>query len=156
MQNHPTLLFSYILFTLNSMCCRPLGGLLESTSCCTSDRIYFILYYEIENNFSHSMNPWDMSTYNIQGRIHLRVTEFHKADTLITSRNRTYYSTKNIRNKQLYFLDYGEDELAVVSTSVYNEHMINTCRYTPTMILDYFHQKKFKYLRIMILLLHTK
>lgn len=105
-------------------------------------------YTEVENNFSHSMNPWDQYQYNIKGNIHLNQASFYKSDTLVTSRNRTYFSSKNIRNEKLYFLDYGETELSAVSKSMLEEQLIHTCRYTPVLILDYFFKNNAKVLNI--------
>jgi len=95
---------------------------------------------ETEHNFSHSMNPWEQSLYEIEGSIWISSDGFNRADTLTTKSKKKYFSKSQFSNNKLLFMDYGDEELYKVTESMVKAQFLKSCRYTPVLILNYFYQ----------------
>lgn len=97
--------------------------------------------YSFEEQFKtlgHNFEPWETSNHAAKGDVWVNKNTFQKQDTLTNSRGREYTSKTDYRNEILLYLDYGDKELLPITKALYFEKLINTARYTPTLILEYF------------------
>lgn len=108
-----------------------------------SDNYLSLAYAEKLNKLEHSFQPWQQSNYFIKGRLWCRGDHFLKQDTL-TSGNTTYYSKTNLSKTDLVFLDYGDKDLSTITRSVHSNHLIESARYSPIVLLNYFVAQKIR------------
>ncbi len=106
------------------------------------DEYLHFAYVETYNKFTHSANPWEERSYSGKGAIWLNRDNFFKSDTLTNQRNRNYFSKKEFTRDNLLFLDYGDDDLYKVTQSMLHNQLIESIRYSPVLILNYFYEQK--------------
>ena len=100
------------------------------------------LYYEeSKNELEHSFEPWQQTNYKISGEIWNNSDAFIKTDTL-KRRNRVYHSKTELNNDELLYIDYGDEVLFKVTQSQFFDHMLQTARYSPITLLNYFKNKQ--------------
>jgi glyoxylase-like metal-dependent hydrolase (beta-lactamase superfamily II) len=95
-------------------------------------------YEESYKTLGHNFEPWETTNYSGKGAFWVDKNTFLKQDTIINSRGRKYTSKTNYDNSILLFLDYGDEELLPLTEDLYFEKIINTSRYSPILVLEYF------------------
>lgn len=94
-------------------------------------------YEEKLNELYHSAEPWEQHHYTGGGTIWCNAIFFFKQDS-INSGRRTYYSKTRMDKKELLFLDYGNKDQSSITKSMIQNKLIETARYTPITLLEYF------------------
>lgn len=95
-------------------------------------------YKEKLHMLGHNFEPWQTNRYEGTGEVWFGKFAFMKSDTLINNRGRSYMSKTSYDGKTLLYLDYGDESLLPMTIDLFNEKVINTARYTPTIISRYF------------------
>ncbi|PQJ81963.1 hypothetical protein BTO16_04975 [Polaribacter glomeratus] len=90
----------------------------------------------------HNFEPWQTTNFTVNGEFWINKNTFLKQDTLINNRGQKYTSKTAYNNEILLFLDYGDAELLPLTTDLYFEKIINTARYSPIFVLNYFIKKE--------------
>ncbi len=104
---------------------------------------YLSVHFEEKNHsLEHSFEPWEQTESNVKGTIWVNATRFMKQDTL--RQGRTYYSKTQLDQQTLLFLDYGDDALFAATQRLFQDKKLETVRYSPMLLIDYFYQKKVK------------
>jgi hypothetical protein len=98
-------------------------------------------YTENRNELEHSFEPWQQTNYNSTGIVWCNADNFLKSDTL-TFKGEKYHSKTQFSKTDFLFLDYGDTALSVVTQSMLLDQTINTARYSPVILLNYFVQQK--------------
>lgn len=99
-------------------------------------------FYEKFGELGHNSQPWETTNYLGKGDLWLQKSTFLKQDTLTNSRNKKYTSKTDYQNGVLLYLDYGDKELLTITKPVFFDKLINTARYSPAILLDYFSENK--------------
>ncbi len=94
-------------------------------------------FTETINQFEHSFKPWQATTYAVKGLVSLNTDSFSKTDTL-GSGKRIMFSKTRLNPASLLLLDYGEDSLAAPTEKALQEALIQTARYSPVLLINYF------------------
>jgi glyoxylase-like metal-dependent hydrolase (beta-lactamase superfamily II) len=89
--------------------------------------------FELEHGFS----PWQTTMYGSKGAVWCNGNAFYKSDSMLHNR-KMYYSTTQFTDHQLLFLDYGDADLYPVTTQMNQNQLLQSCRYSPTQMLQYF------------------
>lgn len=137
-------LLCVICFTIS---CSPIKHLRDcETNLKTNNNLKFskFRFQEKLNELGHNSEPWETSNYVGKGILYINNNTFLKQDTLTNSRGKSYFSKTDLRSDILLYLDYGDTDLLPISKELYNEKLINTARYTPTILLNYFLKNKNK------------
>jgi glyoxylase-like metal-dependent hydrolase (beta-lactamase superfamily II) len=95
-------------------------------------------FEESYKTLGHNFEPWETTNYAGKGTFWVNQNTFLKQDTIINSRGRKYTSKTNYDKSILLFLDYGDEELLPLTEDLYFEKIINTSRYSPILVLEYF------------------
>ncbi|MCF6360641.1 MAG: hypothetical protein L3J29_07750 [Cyclobacteriaceae bacterium] len=98
-------------------------------------------YVEKRNELGHNFEPWQQTKYEGKGLVWSNANNFIKQDTLRRGK-RKYYSSIVFNSTELLHLDYGDNELLPVTKESFANQVLNTARYTPTNILNYFLQNE--------------
>ncbi len=144
MKNKISVLFVCLLFVSISTyakpknylaeCLRKMGGL--------SQREYLTFSYtETVNKLEHSFEPWQQTNYFGKGIVWSNGDRFLKHDTLSTG-NRVYTSKTSLSPGELLFIDYGDKDLFPVTEAMYYNLIIQSARYSPTLVLKHFIRNK--------------
>lgn len=137
--------FIYILLLVLFQSCMSTNYLQNSKSILlktASDKIVKYYYEEEFKTLGHNSEPWETTNYKGKGELWINYNTFLKQDTLINSRNRKYTSKTDYNNGDLLYLDYGDTELLTLTKDLYFQKIINTARYSPAIILEYFIENK--------------
>lgn len=137
--------FIYILLFVLIQSCVTTNYLQNSKSLLLKtapDKIVKCNYEEEFKTLGHNSEPWETTNYKGQGEFWINNNTFLKQDTLINSRNRKYTSKTDYNNGDLLYLDYGDTELLPLTKDLYFQKIINTARYSPAIILEYFIENK--------------
>jgi glyoxylase-like metal-dependent hydrolase (beta-lactamase superfamily II) len=94
-------------------------------------------FTETIHTLEHDFDPWKLTTRTAKGSVWINENYFSKSDTL-TSRNRSYYSKTVLNDSILLFQDYGDDGLFEVNQGMVAKQMVQTARYSPMLIAQYF------------------
>ena len=107
---------------------------------------YFSLQFEEKiNTLEHDFEPWKQTNRLCKGAIWTDGSSFLKCDTLTDpSRNRSYFSNTQLMGGTLLFLDYGDKDLFAVTRSMVQKQLIETARYSPIHLINYFHGQHFE------------
>ncbi|MCG8575880.1 MAG: hypothetical protein MI810_13415 [Flavobacteriales bacterium] len=100
-------------------------------------------FSEKRNELEHSFEPWQQTTYEVQGTVWANATEFIRRDTL-SLRGRAYPSKTDFTEDYLLFIPYGRNELQEVSKENFQDLTFKTARYSPLHIIHYFMENKAK------------
>lgn len=125
--------------------CSNTGYLKKSQSILLKTQPEEIVKYSFEEEYKtlgHSSEPWKTTNYIGKGDLWINKTTFLKQDTLTNSRERKYTSKTDYKNDTLLYLDYGDKKLLPITKKLYFEKIINTARYSPITILEYFIKNK--------------
>ncbi|WP_417786502.1 hypothetical protein [Tenacibaculum sp.] len=96
------------------------------------------------NVLGHLSQPWETHAYEGKGTFWASKNTFQKEDSLKSSNGKVYTSKIDLTNDTLLFLDYGNDALLPITEELFFEKYINTSRYTPLPLLNYFKDNKDK------------
>ena len=110
----------------------------------TDQKLIKFNYQEELKVLGHNFEPWGTSNYIGFGEFWVNQHTFLKQDTLLNSRGTKYYSKIDYHKETLLFQDYGDTNLFAMSEDFYNRKLINTARYTPTILLAHFIDHKAK------------
>ncbi|RYZ54500.1 MAG: hypothetical protein EOP49_05045 [Sphingobacteriales bacterium] len=105
------------------------------------DRYRAIIFHEKRNELYHSSEPWQQMTYDIAGTFWYNSKHFLKQDTL-RSGQRTLYSKTSLKGNELLLMDYGSKALTPVTPQLLTEQLLESARYTPALLLQYFREHK--------------
>ena len=125
--------------------CSNTGYLKKSQSILLKTQPEEIVKYSFEEEYKtlgHSSEPWKTTNYIGKGDLWINKTTFLKQDTLTNSRERKYTSKTDYKNDTLLYVDYGDKKLLPITKKLYFEKIINTARYSPITILEYFIKNK--------------
>jgi hypothetical protein len=104
--------------------------------------LYAMLSYnENSNAFGHDYEPWKQSGFITKGTIWYGPEILLKSDTL-TRGAKEYYSKTSFDKSTLLLQDYGDDGLYAVTEEMFANYILETARYTPALLINYFHQQK--------------
>lgn len=106
------------------------------------DKMAEFHFEEKLGELGHNSQPWETTNYRGKGDLWLQKSAFLKQDTLVNSRNKKYTSKTDYRNGVLLYLDYGDKELLTITKTIFNDKLINTARYSPAILLDFFLENK--------------
>ena len=98
-------------------------------------------YVEKKNELEHLFEPWQQNNYTGKGIVWTAGNSFLKSDTLTTGQ-RTYFSKTDWNETSLLFLDYGDKDLFAVTKKMFEDQLIQTARYSPIALIEYFFKKK--------------
>ncbi len=88
---------------------------------------------ELENNF----NPWHVTNYKGGGTVWCNTSNFQKLDSVLTGR-KVHQSKVQFNKTVLLKQKDNASALLPVSKSMFNQYILQTARYSPVMLLDYF------------------
>lgn len=93
---------------------------------------------ETANKFYHSFEPWQKITINSTGKIYFSSSKLLKTDT-ITRKEKHYVANLQYGPTGLLMQGYGAQKLSSVTKKEFEDYLLETGRYTPVHILDYFY-----------------
>jgi len=91
---------------------------------------------ELEPNYA----PWQVTPYKIKGTVWCNAENFMKHDSIVFGR-RTYQSKTQYNSSTLLWQNYNSQLLSPVPKIMFDSYLLQTARYTPVMLLDYFKKK---------------
>lgn len=106
-----------------------------------------LIQFQFEEQFGelgHNFKPWETNNYIAKGSLWLQNDIFLKLDTVTNSRGRKYVSKTDYQNNILLYLDYGDANLFSITEEIFYEKIINTARYSPSVVLNYFLENQTK------------
>ncbi|MFK8036950.1 MAG: hypothetical protein AB8B74_01570 [Crocinitomicaceae bacterium] len=112
-----------------------LKGLVEKAS------TIFIFEEEL-NLLRHDFSPWKKTSYQLNGEFWQTNSQFNKFDTLTTASGKQYRSEVTIGRNVFLRKTYGKSELTKVTQREYENQLVNTARYTPNYLEQYFKSQK--------------
>lgn len=98
-------------------------------------------YKETLNELYHSPEPWQQLNYKGAGIVWCSSDHFLKQDTLIHGK-RILYSKTQFDQRTYLYIDYGRKDLSPVTPAMITAQILNTARYSPVTLIDYFYQQK--------------
>lgn len=105
------------------------------------NKIMVFSFTEERNKLEHSYAPWDKTLYRTKGSIWITPKSLYKKETLSIN-GKTESSLLQYNQRTMLFSDYGSDTLSSVSIKQYRRQLYQTARYTPTLLLEYFNNRK--------------
>jgi hypothetical protein len=100
-----------------------------------------ISYNEKQNELYHSPEPWMQIGYTGNGKIWYGAEHFARQDTF-TIGKRKLHAKLQLHKNELLFADYGHEDLSDVTPDVLFGHLLETARYEPTTLVQYFSDRK--------------
>lgn len=85
----------------------------------------------------HSPEPWQEVAYSGKGTVWYHADKFSRRDTLISGK-RTLFSKTCLNKDAVLYIDYGHKDLSPATPGLIAEQMLNTCRYSPAVLINYF------------------
>ncbi len=104
-----------------------------------------LIYSEAEEKLYHAAEPWQTLKHAIAGSIWCTANSYAKLDTLKAASGKLYFSRTQYSPEYLLFCNYGDTSLATITRSEWEEEVYDCARYSPCILLDYFHEHQKEY-----------
>lgn len=105
------------------------------------NKVITLSFTEEKNELEHSYAPWDKTLYQINGNIWITPQSLYKKETMsINGKDKT--SSLQYNQRTMLLSDYGSDTLSTVTINQHRRQLYQTARYTPTLLLEYFNNRK--------------
>jgi len=90
----------------------------------------------------HGMNPWDVGMSIKNGKVWANKTQFYKSDTIKRNNGEDLHSKIEYDSEKLLSIKYRKNNISEVSQSELDAFLVNTLKYTPNLMLNYFNAHK--------------
>ncbi len=105
------------------------------------NKVVTFSFTEKRNELEHSYAPWDKTLYETTGKIWITPQSLYKKETRSIN-GKVESSLLQYNQRTMLVSDYGSDTLSTVTVDQHQRQLYQTARYSPTLLLEYFKNRK--------------
>lgn len=105
------------------------------------NKVLTFSFTESRNELRHSYQPWDQTNYQIKGDVWITPQSLYRKENMFIN-GKPASSVLQYDQNTMLFSDYGSDTLSTVTKDEHSKQLYQSARYTPTLLLEYFYNRK--------------
>lgn len=105
------------------------------------NKVLTFSFAESRYELRHSYQPWDKTLYQVKGTVWITPQSLYKQETMSLN-GKPDFSKLQYNQRTMLFSDFGSDTLSTITINEHRKQLYQSAKYTPTLLLEYFHNRK--------------